>query len=113
VTALSIVQQVCAWQSLPIPQAVFSATDPQTVELRGLLNEEIGELKKWPDCYWRKLMRQQTFISEASDVQTLDPAARRPRVHHSQHHVGPDHDAALPGADRSGRRGRHGRRGRS
>jgi hypothetical protein len=72
-TALSIVQQVCAWQALPIPQALFSATDAQTVELRGLLNEEIGELKKWPDCYWRKLIRQQTFISEASDVQTLDP----------------------------------------
>lgn len=72
-TALSIVQQVCAWQALPIPQALFSATDAQTVELRGLLNEEIGELKKWPDMYWRKLMRQYTFISEDSDVQTLNP----------------------------------------
>lgn len=72
-TALSIVQQVCAWQALPIPTALFTATDAQTIEFRSLLNEEIGELKKWPDCYWRKLIRQQTFISENSDVQTLDP----------------------------------------
>lgn len=72
-TALSIVQQVCAWEALPIPVSLFTATDAQTVEFRGLLNEEIGELKKWPDCYWRKAMRQWTFISQASDVQTLDP----------------------------------------
>lgn len=72
-TALSIVQQVCAWQSLPIPQALFASSDAQTVELRGLLNEELGELKKWPDCYWRKLIRQHTFVSEDSDVQTLSP----------------------------------------
>lgn len=72
-TALSIVQQVCAWQGLPPPSALFAATDPQTVEFRNLLNEEIGELKKWPDCWWRKLIREQTFISEASSVQTLNP----------------------------------------
>jgi hypothetical protein len=72
-TALQIVQQVCAWQALPIPQALFSATDAQTIEFRTLLNEEIAELKKWPDCYWRKLIRQHTFTSEASDVQTDDP----------------------------------------
>lgn len=72
-SALSIIQQVCAWQALPIPAALFSATDPQTVELRGLLNEELGELKKWPDCYWRKLIRQHTFTSVAAQVQTLTP----------------------------------------
>lgn len=71
--ALQIVQQVCAWQALPIPSALFAATDPQTIELRGLLNEELLELKKWPDCYWRKLIRQHTFISQDSDVQTLSP----------------------------------------
>lgn len=68
-TALQIVQQVCAWQALPIPSALFSATDPQTVELRGLLNEEVLELKKWPDAYWRKLLRQHTFTSTATEVQ--------------------------------------------
>lgn len=72
-SALTIVQQVCAWQGLPIPQALFSATDAQTVELRNLLNEEIGELKKWPDSFWRKLTRQHTFVSVAADVQTDTP----------------------------------------
>ncbi len=71
-SALTIVQQVCAWQGLPIPLALFAATDPQTIELRNLLNEEIGELKKWPDSYWRKLIRETTFTSVAADVQT-DP----------------------------------------
>lgn len=68
-TALQIVQQVCAWQALPVPTALFSATDPQTIELRGLLNEEVLELKKWPDAYWRKLLRQYTFTAVAADVQ--------------------------------------------
>jgi len=72
-TALSIIQTVCAWQALPIPTALFSSMDPQTVEMRSLLNEEIGELARWPDSLWRKLMRQHTFISEDSDVQTLSP----------------------------------------
>jgi len=68
-SALTIIQTVCAWQGLSIPQALFSATDPQTIELRNLLNEEIGELKKWPDTYWRKLIREHTFISIAASVQ--------------------------------------------
>ena len=41
-TALQIVQQVCAWQGLPQPQALFSSTDTQTQEMAALLNEEIG-----------------------------------------------------------------------
>lgn len=73
--ALQIIQQVCAWQALSIPATVFGATDPQTIELRSLLNEEIGELKKWPDMYWRKLIRQHEFTSLNSDVQ---PAAALP-----------------------------------
>lgn len=72
-TALSIVQQVCAWQALPIPAALFSATDPQTVEMRALLNEEAGELARYPDMYWRKAIRQHTFTSVAAEVQ--DPTA--------------------------------------
>ncbi len=72
-SALTIVQTAAAWLGLPIPQALFSSSDSQTVELRNLLNEEIGELARWPDMLWRKLIRQHTFISEASDVQTLNP----------------------------------------
>ncbi len=72
-TALSIVQQTCKWLSIPVPQALFSATDTQTMELTALLNEEIEELSRWPDSLWRKLIREHTFISQASDVQTLTP----------------------------------------
>lgn len=68
-TALSIVQQVCAWQSLPIPTALFTATDAQTIEFRSLLNEEIGELARWPDSYWRKAIRQHTFTTVAAEIQ--------------------------------------------
>lgn len=74
-TALSMVQTACAWLSLPIPPAVFSATDPQTIQLRSLLNEELLELRTWPDTYWRKLMRQKTFVTVAADTQTDDPIA--------------------------------------
>lgn len=71
-TALTIVQTAAAWLGLPVPEALFSSTEPQIIELRTLLNEEIGELKKWPDCYWRKLIRENTFTSVAASVQT-DP----------------------------------------
>lgn len=72
-TALSMVQTACAWLALPIPQAVFSATDPQTIQVRSLLNEELVELRKWPDIYWRKLLRQHTFVTVAADTQTDTP----------------------------------------
>ena len=68
-SALTIVQTVCAWQGLPIPTALFSATDPQTIEFRSLLNEEIGELSHWPDSFQRKLIREHTFTSTATSVQ--------------------------------------------
>jgi len=72
-TALEIVRLVCAWQALPMPTELYSSNDPQTVEFRDLLNEEIGELARWPDTAWRKLIRQHTFITEYSDEQTLSP----------------------------------------
>lgn len=69
-TALSIVQTACAW-ILPssIPQTVFSSTDPQVIQLRSLLNEELTELRTWPDMWWRKLLRQHTFTTLAAEVQ--------------------------------------------
>lgn len=72
-TALSIAQEAASWLALPVPTALFTPTDAQTVQLRSLLNEELLALRKWPDTYWRKLIRQHEFISEDSDVQTLDP----------------------------------------
>lgn len=72
-TALTIVQEAAAWLALPVPTALFSPTDAQTIQLRSLLNKELLEIRKWPDTYWRKLLRQHTFVTEASDEQTLDP----------------------------------------
>lgn len=72
-TALSIAQEAASWLALPVPTALFTPQDAQTIQLRSLLNEELLALKKWPDTYWRRLIRQHTFVSEASDVQTLDP----------------------------------------
>ncbi len=72
-TALAIVQDAASWLALPVPTALFAPTDAQTVQLRSLLNEELLELRKWPDCWWRKLIRQHTFTTVAADVQTLTP----------------------------------------
>ncbi|CAB4165411.1 hypothetical protein UFOVP833_58 [uncultured Caudovirales phage] len=72
-TALSMVQTACAWLALPVPLTVFSSTEAQTIQMRNLLNEELTELRTWPDMWWRKLLRQHTFVSEAADVQTLSP----------------------------------------
>ena len=72
--ALQIIQNVCAVQALPVPTGnIFTSVDPQLVELRNLLNEEITELRKWPSSWWRKLIRQHTFTTIESDVQL--PAA--------------------------------------
>ncbi len=68
-TVLTIVQTACAWLALPIPQTVFAATDPQTIQLRSLLNEDLTETRSWPDLWWKKLLRQWTFTTVAADEQ--------------------------------------------
>lgn len=68
-TALSIVQTSAAWLALPVPQQLFGSTDPQTIQLGSLLNEELTELRKWGDTYWRKLIRQFNFTTVNADVQ--------------------------------------------
>lgn len=69
-TALTIIQTAAAWLGLPMPPTAFSATDTQTVQLRGLLNEEGIELALWPDHAWTKLMMEKTFTTLAQPVQT-------------------------------------------
>ncbi len=68
-TALSMVQTACAWLALPVPTALFSSTEAQTIQMRSLLNEELTELRTWPDTWWRKLLRQHTFTTTATEVQ--------------------------------------------
>lgn len=67
--ALQLVQNAAAWLALPIPQTVFGAMDPQTVQLASLLNEELIELAKWPDVYWQNLKREWNFTTLAADTQ--------------------------------------------
>lgn len=69
-SALTIIQTASARLALPIPQAVFAATDAQTVQLRSLLNEEGYELATWPQHNWVKLTKEQTFTAVNAEVQT-------------------------------------------
>lgn len=69
-TALTIVQEAAAWLALPIPSALFAATDTQTIQLRNLLNEEGSELVTWPQHDWTKLIRQKTFTTAATEIQS-------------------------------------------
>lgn len=68
-TALTIVQTAAAWLALPVPTVVFASTDPQVIQLRSLLNEELTELRTWPDTWWRKLIKQHSFTATATAVQ--------------------------------------------
>src|SRR5215468_2324271 len=67
--ALQIVQEASAWLALPIPTTLFTATAPQTVQLRELLNEEQTELALWPDKPWPELLKEKLFLTIAADVQ--------------------------------------------
>lgn len=70
-TALTIVQN--AWSRLGLdtpPQAVFSSTDGQVIQFRNLMNEEGLALARDPDMSWTVLMKEQTFVTVAQEVQT-------------------------------------------
>lgn len=69
-TALSIVQTAASWLALPQPTTLFGANlDPQTTQLVSLLNLE--EVEQWSvgDLWWRKVLKQWTFTSTATDIQ--------------------------------------------
>lgn len=69
-TALEILRNVCAVQALPLPTGnIFTSTDPQTIELRALLNEELTELRKWPSSWWKTLIRQHEFVTVEDYIQ--------------------------------------------
>lgn len=71
-TALTILQTAASWLALPQPTTGFASIDPQTIQLRSLLNLEIVEQWSIGDVWWRKLLRQWTFNSIAADVQPPD-----------------------------------------
>src|SRR5712664_4719402 len=73
-TCLVIVQNVASWLTLPIPPAVWSSTDAQVIQLRSLLNEEGDALRRWPDHYWNKLVKETSFTTLAANLQPTLPA---------------------------------------
>ena len=76
-SCLTMVQEVCAEQALPVPMTLFGTVDVQTAQQRALLNLENTTLRKQPDVYWTKLKREWTFVTTATDVQpanALPPA---------------------------------------
>lgn len=69
-TALTIVQNAAGRLGITQPQAVFSSTDDQVIQLRSLMNEEGLALTRDPDMSWTVLMTQKTFTTSATEVQT-------------------------------------------
>lgn len=69
-SALTIVQAVAGRLALPVPGALFSATDAQAVQLRSLLNDALVEHVTWPDHAWTKLTKEVTFTTIASNTQS-------------------------------------------
>src|SRR5262245_1976500 len=69
-SALTILQTAASWLSLPpIAAGAFTSTDPQVIQLRSRLNEDLAALRTYGDQRWRKLIRQHTFTATATDVQ--------------------------------------------
>lgn len=71
-SALTIVQNACAKLGLPVPDALFSSTNSQTIQLRSLMNKEGKELAgSGPtDHAWTKLIMEKTFTTTAAAIQT-------------------------------------------
>lgn len=69
-TALTICQNAAGRLGITQPQAVFSSTDDQVIQLRSLMNEEGLALTRDPDMSWTVLMTQKTFTTSAQEVQT-------------------------------------------
>ena len=68
-SCLTMVQEVCAEQALPVPMTLFGTVDVQTAQQRALLNLELTTIRKWPDNYWVKLKKEWSFTTTATDVQ--------------------------------------------
>jgi hypothetical protein len=66
-TCLSIVRTACGRLGLNRPTAVISSTDPQTIQLLELLNEEGQTLAETTN--WNALTNQATFTTVATEIQ--------------------------------------------
>lgn len=68
-TALQLVQAAAGRMAITRPNALFSSTDQQVIQLRNLLNEEGVELTRDPSMAWTALMKEYSFPSSATEVQ--------------------------------------------
>lgn len=66
-TCLSIVQTVCKRLALNVPTVVASSTDPQTMQLLALLNEEGQTLAEATN--WQALVASASFVTVATEIQ--------------------------------------------
>jgi len=67
-TLLTVIANVCRRVGEPVPNVVYTATDPTVTQLLSLANEEGTELMKMGD--WRALRKEKTFTTLAQETQT-------------------------------------------
>jgi len=67
-TALTAIQKTCSRLGMPSPNAVFSSTAENIIQLRNLMNEAGEELAR--EHTWQKLLTEATFTTVAAYLQT-------------------------------------------
>jgi hypothetical protein len=65
--ALTIVQNLCKVRGLPSPTVLLTATDPGTIQMVQLLNEEVAELVQRYE--WQQTCYQFSFLTVAQQIQ--------------------------------------------
>lgn len=65
---LTIVQDACRGLALPVPTGIIASTDPSVQQLRRLADQEGRDLLHTHT--WRKLVKEQTFTTTATEVQS-------------------------------------------
>lgn len=76
-TLLQLVQQACREMAQPIPNAVATATDEQTMQMYGLmtaLGQELAEI----DHDWQRLIELHTFTTDGTGTASLPSDFLRP-----------------------------------
>jgi hypothetical protein len=68
-SCLTIVQNVCGRLRIAKPAAVWSSTDVQIIQMRDLLNEQLIDLKNFPDNTWQALTIETSFSTAATNDQ--------------------------------------------
>jgi hypothetical protein len=73
VSVLTIIQEVCDRLSLTRPSVVYTSTDQNVIQLRGLLTEAAVALARRPERGWQALQAEWSFVTVNAQVQTNAP----------------------------------------